>query len=202
VCPLDRANDADGDGLCADVDACPTEVENDADGDGLCAATDNCPVIANSDQADRDADGIGDACDPFPLDPANDIDGDGIGSNGDNCPVIANPDQSDRDADGIGDACDDASTEQLLEDLARRIEKYAATNGLKRGQANSLLAKLGAAGASLQAGRVSTALNQLDAFSQEVAALVRAGILPAATGEAWLNAAREIDTAIGLASTT
>jgi hypothetical protein len=40
----------------------------DADGDGICDDVDNCPTAANPDQADADADGIGDACDA-PDDP-------------------------------------------------------------------------------------------------------------------------------------
>ena len=36
---------------------------NDAEGDGVCDDVDNCPLAANSDQADTDADTIGDACD-------------------------------------------------------------------------------------------------------------------------------------------
>jgi hypothetical protein len=40
----------------------------DADGDGVCDDVDNCPAAANPDQADADADGIGDVCDA-PDDP-------------------------------------------------------------------------------------------------------------------------------------
>lgn len=38
---------------------------SDADGDGICADVDNCPDNANADQADSDGDGVGDACDPW-----------------------------------------------------------------------------------------------------------------------------------------
>ena len=37
--------------------------QNDADGDGLCANLDNCPADDNADQDDLDDDGVGDACD-------------------------------------------------------------------------------------------------------------------------------------------
>ena len=33
LCPNDPENDADGDGICGDVDECPYDAENDADGD-------------------------------------------------------------------------------------------------------------------------------------------------------------------------
>jgi len=35
----------------------------DADGDGVCDDVDNCPTVANADQSDIDCDLIGDACD-------------------------------------------------------------------------------------------------------------------------------------------
>jgi hypothetical protein len=120
ACPFDSENDADGDGVCGDVDTCPGfddnlntdgdslpdacdicpfDIENDADGDGLCASEDNCPLLANSNQTDLDADGAGDACDP-------DIDGDGVANGDDNCVFDVNPAQEDFDGDGVGNACD------------------------------------------------------------------------------------------------
>lgn len=190
-CPLvpnaDQA-DADGDGV---GDICDV----DDDSDGAEDTIDNCPGTPN-DQADADGDGVGDACDPFPNDPMNDVDMDGIGGDVDNCPVIANPDQADSDGDGLGDACDTASVEEQLELLGASIRKLADAQMLKRGQANSLLVKLAAAGAALQEGRTETARNQLNAFSQEVAALVQAGILSAPTGQGLLDAAEDIEAAI------
>jgi len=46
----------------------PCEGVGDADGDGVCDNVDNCPAAANPDQADADGDGVGDVCDA-PDDP-------------------------------------------------------------------------------------------------------------------------------------
>lgn len=81
------------------LDVCPLDPADDADGDGICGNVDNCPTVANSSQADSDHDGVGDACEP-------DNDGDGIKDSADNCPLFANPDQADSDHDGAGDVCD------------------------------------------------------------------------------------------------
>ena len=172
--PQDPSNaDVDGDGISDGFDACPLDASNDADGDGFCGDIDNCPMVSNPDQADSDSDGAGDACDPFPADPMNDVDGDGIGGDADNCPVTANPDQADADGDGVGDACDTATLEQMLEQLGRDV----AALPLNRGQINSLMVKLAAAGRSAAEGRYDTARNQIDAFSNEVNALVSSGRL-------------------------
>ncbi len=131
ACPLDAANDADGDGVCGNADNCPgvanagqadfdgdgsgdpcdpcTDKDHDGTGDpGYPANTcplDNCPGAANPGQSDTDADGRGDVCDACPQDPLNDVDADGVCGNADNCPGVAN-NQSDLDGDGRGDACD------------------------------------------------------------------------------------------------
>ena len=61
--------DADADGLGDICDACPNDPLNDADRDGVCANVDNCPLNPNADQADADADGLGDVCDLCPTGP-------------------------------------------------------------------------------------------------------------------------------------
>ncbi len=127
-CPLDPFNDADGDGICGNIDncenynpdqadtdgdgiadacdKCPNDPLNDADSDGFCADVDNCPTITNDLQFDDDSDGVGNACDECPGDILNDDDNDDICGNDDNCPFAFNPDQIDSDGDGFGDACD------------------------------------------------------------------------------------------------
>ncbi|MBI4581119.1 MAG: thrombospondin type 3 repeat-containing protein, partial [Planctomycetes bacterium] len=113
--------DHDGDGAIDSCDRCRHDPANDADGDGFCADVDNCPDASNPNQTDTEGDGIGDACDP-------DADDDGVCNAGgplpdgtpgtpsggctpgpagvDNCPLAYNPDQQDTDSDGVGNVCD------------------------------------------------------------------------------------------------
>ena len=78
----------------------------DADGDGICDQMDNCPAMSNALQEDVDGDGIGDICDTCVNDASNDIDGDGFCADLDNCPGISNVGQLDGDGDMVGDLCD------------------------------------------------------------------------------------------------
>lgn len=116
--PCAGIGDADGDGVCDDVDNCPgvPNDQTDTDGDGRGDACDNCPSVANAAQGDVDGDGVGDVCDNCASD-ANfnqgDGDGDGVGDVCDNCSGTPNPSQSDVDADGRGDACDACAMDPL-----------------------------------------------------------------------------------------
>ncbi len=122
VCPFDADDDADGDGICGDVDACPGaddaadadgdgvadgcdacpfDADDDADGDDLCGDVDACPLDAEND---GDGDGICGDVDLCPDDATNDADGDGICGASDVC--AAGDDTVDTDGDGAADACD------------------------------------------------------------------------------------------------
>jgi len=107
---LSQAN-ADGDLLGDACDTCPLDAANDIDGDTVCGNVDNCSVVANTNQLNTDSDLLGDVCDTCPLDNLNDVDVDTVCGNVDNCPTIANASQADADADGIGDACDVGDTD-------------------------------------------------------------------------------------------
>ncbi len=91
----DTCTDSDGDGLgdfgfaantCA-IDTCRLDPANDADGDGVCGDIDNCPALANPDQENADFDLSGDLCD---ADDDNDFLLDGL----DNCPFVGTEGQS------------------------------------------------------------------------------------------------------------
>ncbi len=101
--------DDDGDGIPDESDLCPLDKGNDSDQDGLCGSEDNCPDISNEDQLDGDGDGVGDVCDSCPeIDgsPTDDGDGDGTPDACDVCPGRSDPGQEDSDEDGVGDICD------------------------------------------------------------------------------------------------
>ncbi|MBT7082502.1 MAG: PKD domain-containing protein, partial [Chloroflexi bacterium] len=98
-CDTTPNGDNDYDGIDNQEDTCPGDFYNDADGDGVCGDVDNCPDTVNPGQEDADGDGIGNACDTCPDDPLNDADGDGVCGDVDNCPGTANPGQEDYDGD-------------------------------------------------------------------------------------------------------
>ena len=77
----------------------------------------------------------------------------------------------------------------LLIDQVDALEEDGVING---GQANSLRAKLEAAQKSAANGRVGPAVNQINAFINEVDALMAAGLLSPEEGERLISLAEEI----------
>jgi ELWxxDGT repeat protein len=93
---IDEGFDADSDGTPDCSDSCPNDALDDADGDGVCGDVDACEGY--DDSIDPDGDGTPTGCDTCPLDADDDIDGDLICGDVDNCPNVANADQTDSDA--------------------------------------------------------------------------------------------------------
>jgi pullulanase len=81
--------------------------------------------------------------------------------------------------------------------LSHDVEMLVAQGFLTDGRGKSLLAKLGAAAASLEAGHEGAAANQLGAFVNEVLALIRSHHLPVAEGQALAAEAEEIVLLLG-----
>jgi len=106
LCPDDRLNDSDFDGVCNSDDACRNfDDALDYDKDTVPDQCDNCVEVPNADQLDSDLDGPGDACDACPVDaPDDDDDDDGVCNSDDRCEGF--PDSADRDFDGIPNGCD------------------------------------------------------------------------------------------------
>ena len=211
-CPL-TANasqtDTDGDGL---GDAC----DPDDDDDGVLDGSDNCPNVANPSQTNTDIDGLGDACDP-------DDDNDGVLDGEDNCPLTANASQTDTDGDGLGDACDpDGDNDGVADGVdhcpgtpagatvdANGCTPAQATGNLKddvqalvprslnQGQANGLITKLDGVLQKLDKGNTNAACNQLQAFTNQVNGLIKAGKLSPAEGESLIDAANNVGNALG-----
>ena len=81
--------------------------------------------------------------------------------------------------------------------LTGRIEDLTADGALGHGPATGLTAKLAAAIQSLDRGSVGAACNQLQAFVNQVHALMRAGMLAAATGQELIDTVAAVRGAVG-----
>lgn len=116
-----KFQDADGDGICDDLDTCPGHsdpFQGDTDGDGFGDPCDNCPAIANPGQYDWDGDGAGNLCDLCPgIDDFSDCDANGIPDCLEmaNCVPARDPGCDDCNQNGVLDRCDIA--DGLVADL-------------------------------------------------------------------------------------
>jgi hypothetical protein len=180
--PNPNQEDANSDGI---GDACEPTPPPDADNDGVQDSLDNCTIIANPDQLDGDGDGIGDACDEPPP---SDLDGDGVIDEDDNCISAPNAEQFDADGDGQGDACDAqpyGPADEQLEDLIDLVEELEAG-----GAGGGIASKLENALKALDAGRLTTACNALNAAENAVNALRGKSLTVAQADELLVGIAR------------
>ena len=76
--------------------------------------------------------------------------------------------------------------------LCHDVADLITAGVLNQGQANSLIVKCEAAFRALDRGNTTAAINQLNAFINEVAAFINAGILSPAEGQALIDAAQAI----------
>jgi hypothetical protein len=149
----DQANN-DSDSL---GDACDLDDDNDDVSD----VNDNCPWTANPDQANNDSDSIGDDCDT-----CTDTDGDGYGNPGfpvNECPPDSCPEEDSSGFDADGDGCIDS-----IDGLPDLIDTLIDSGAIDETMANSLKQKVANAEKSATKENICTAVNQLEAFKNQV----------------------------------
>jgi probable HAF family extracellular repeat protein len=78
--------------------------------------------------------------------------------------------------------------------LTSAVTTLATAGTVNQGQANALLAKLDAITRQLNKGNKTAAINLLQAFINQVHALVNAGIIPASAGQTLIDAAQKLIT--------
>lgn len=188
--------DDDGDGADDAFDNCigiansdQLDIDNDFFGD-VC---DNCVSAANDDQLDTDDDGFGDACDTCAT-IANsdqlDTDGDGVGDVCDNCINTANSDQLDTNGDGLGDACETPETPEYLTNVI--IQTYTEDLNLSKQVVKSYDANLKKVIPFLESGKVTPAINQLDAFIKKIKKDIKKGLISSEDGQTLIEMATDI----------
>jgi uncharacterized membrane protein len=80
---------------------------------------------------------------------------------------------------------------ELILEAAVEVEALEAAGILNKGQANSLLAKLGAAYKKIEQGKPAVAVHQLEAFIHEVEAMLRSGRLTPEHAEPLIDLAQQ-----------
>jgi DNA/RNA endonuclease G (NUC1) len=81
---------------------------------------------------------------------------------------------------------------QGIDDLAALVNAFPLTATFNHGERNALLSKLEAAGRALERGNATPAVNVLDAFANQIRALVGNGSLSAAQGDQALSLATRV----------
>jgi hypothetical protein len=86
--------------------------------------------------------------------------------------------------------------EEAIDNLVEDVETLIEDGNLKSGPGGALITKLEATLASLDGGNTQSAFNQLEAFINQVAALVNSEALSESVGAALIEAARAIQAAL------
>jgi polyhydroxyalkanoate synthesis regulator phasin len=81
--------------------------------------------------------------------------------------------------------------------LIKEIEKLVEDGKLNKGQGNSLIKKLETAKKHIEKGKISTAINLLNAFKNEVNSMIKTGKLSSTDGQKLLDAADLILSQLG-----
>jgi hypothetical protein len=84
------------------------------------------------------------------------------------------------------------SPQERLGGLIEEVEDLVAAGSLNHGQGNALIAKLDQAIKNLDKGKPETALNVLNAFTNQVTDLVNSGVLTPEEGQELMEAADAI----------
>jgi hypothetical protein len=85
---------------------------------------------------------------------------------------------------------------QATEDLIDQVGELVGEGALNQGQGNALIAKLHAAIQQLDRGNEHVAINQIQAFIQQVQAMIRSGVLLPEEGQPLIEAANGIIAAL------
>ncbi|MGH7493499.1 MAG: SBBP repeat-containing protein [bacterium] len=91
--------------------------------------------------------------------------------------------------------------QQGIQGLIEKVQTLVAASALNQGNGNALISKLEAAIKQLDQGHTHPAINQLEAFTNQVNAFLNSGKLTSAQGQPLLDGANQIITALSGAGT-